>query len=780
MAEAIYIKCNAVYQKLRRAEQEQTSIYLHAPVGTGKTAAVRYYYRYRKCRWLSGEKGYLPELPEQAEEPLIIDDISWITDRKSREDICRLIGQEGVHVVLLGRSRMSSWLVDAYASGRLMMADERDMLLDTSRIAKMCEAYDCPCTPEEAERILADTKGFALEVRMLIPHLLRVGSYQPSVLSEARQDCFRFYNQSFFDKWDREVQNLLLCVAEFPQFDVELARMVSGSGNVPRLLEYACEVGDFLIRSPDNRYSLRPKLTEYLLWKRSVTWNEAKYRSVYRGASLCYEVQGDIQSALAMAGKNRDEVRTMELLLKNARKNPGIGHYAVSKDFYFSLPEKKLEESPTLISGMSLLYSLLLQPEKSEEWYEILREFLKKHKSDVDRCREASNRLAYLDLVLPHRGIGELATILKHVAALRDLRGLSLPEISVTDQLPSVINGGKDFSDWTPLAEELAVLLRKPLEGILKESGVGLVDIALAESAYEKAEKDDYQIMSLLNNGYAMAETGGRMETCFAAVGIQARFHIGRGNLNLAVKQLRQFLAKAEQEQAKQLLPNLDALLTRTELLKGNLKQIREWMETAPNETSGFQLQDRYQYLVKLRCYIALGDYDAAWNLSERLEYYFTAYDRHYMEIENRVLRAILSKRLGRDWQELFRSAYERAKSYHFIWVIAQEGIAVLPLLRELKPEEPFQQELIEKARQMSLYYQDYLKKDSALKEPLTGMEKQILRLHTLGKTTKQITELCEITENTLKFHNKNLYKKLGAGNKNEAVQIAKQLGLIS
>ncbi len=65
------------------------------------------------------------------------------------------------------------------------------------------------------------------------------------------------------------------------------------------------------------------------------------------------------------------------------------------------MEEKELEESPVLIAGMSMLYSLLLQEEESEYWYKKLEGFASAAKGG--RRREAVSRLAYLDIALPHR-----------------------------------------------------------------------------------------------------------------------------------------------------------------------------------------------------------------------------------------------------------------------------------------------------------------------------------------------------------------------------------------
>lgn len=58
----------------------------------------------------------------------------------------------------------------------------------------------------------------------------------------------------------------------------------------------------------------------------------------------------------------------------------------------------------------------------------------------------------------------------------------------------------------------------------------------------------------------------------------------------------------------------------------------------------------------------------------------------------------------------------------------------------------------------------------------LTPSEKAIYELYVAGKGTKEILEVLNIKENTLKFHNKNLYSKLGVSSRKQLIEIAKWL----
>ena len=58
----------------------------------------------------------------------------------------------------------------------------------------------------------------------------------------------------------------------------------------------------------------------------------------------------------------------------------------------------------------------------------------------------------------------------------------------------------------------------------------------------------------------------------------------------------------------------------------------------------------------------------------------------------------------------------------------------------------------------------------------LTQTERAIYEFYIAGKTTKEIMAAQNIKENTLKYHNKNIYGKLGVSSRKQLMEIAKVL----
>ena len=65
------------------------------------------------------------------------------------------------------------------------------------------------------------------------------------------------------------------------------------------------------------------------------------------------------------------------------------------------------------------------------------------------------------------------------------------------------------------------------------------------------------------------------------------------------------------------------------------------------------------------------------------------------------------------------------------------------------------------------------------LLEPLTQREEEVLRLIAAGRSNPEIAELLYLSLNTVKWHAKNLYGKLGVSSRVEAVTRAQELDLL-
>lgn len=161
---------------------------------------------------------------------------------------------------------------------------------------------------------------------------------------------------------------------------------------------------------------------------------------------------------------------------------------------------------------------------------------------------------------------------------------------------------------------------------------------------------------------------------------------------------------------------------------------------------------------------------------------------RVHRQIKLYLLEAIACCRLGDAQRALkaLRAGLGLAATGPFIRTILDEGEAAIELLH--MEYENFKQDGTEfvALRQFSQTLLDAVGVDSGarrrlsspqgmLPEQLTGREQEILSLLASGAPNRSIARLAYVSENTVKFHLKNIYSKLGVKNRVQATVYARQ-----
>lgn len=771
-----YIRPQRAAKKLKLAQGMRQTTYLYGITGSGKTALVkdmlgRKSYAYYSVKEDRAEQIQVPE--DDRSHIVVIDDLQEAVGEGQREAyagrIAALLKCRDLWLILISRCRLPQWLMPFHVANAFLIIDEEDLQLGREEQDAYFEERKIKLSREIADRIWESAGGNPLFLRFVA---LAGGDVQ-----QAASDIGD-YMVYIYDQWDTELQEFILEMSVVERFDARMAQMVTGKRNVPQLLKRALETGNFL-KEKDGVYEYNFVLKDTVRTYLGRVFDQEQLSRVYYNAGRMYEMYGDIPRALKLHEMGGDDRSILRLLAANARQNPAGGHYFELRRYYLRLPEEAVCTSPVLMAGMSMLQSMLLNQTESERWYQMLEQFAAAHEGSAGR--EARNRLLYLDIALPHRGTVQILDILKRAGTLLKDGKAVLPELSVTSNLPSLMNGGKDFCEWSKKDTELAAGVGKLVEFVLGKYGKGLVSIALAESYFEKG-LDSYKIVSLAEKGRMQAEAGGKTEQVFVAVGILAWLSVINGHAEDARDFLEGFGQKVEKE-APQLLPNLRAFSCRISLYQGKISRVLKWMEEAPDENMDFCSLERFRYLTKIRAYIQFGKYDKAYGLLQRMLYYAQKQKRDYIAMESMLLLAITEYRMGEDgWRPLLQECIARAETYHFVRLFSREGGAVLKLLKAGDfrwKEESCRKEVYRECGKMGRQYPSYLKEKTGGDIVLSKNALDILRLQAEGCTTDQIAQMLGITGNTIKYHCKETYRKLNVGSKAAAVSEAKNRGLI-
>lgn len=783
MKHSIIIKPETAKQ-FKDAMDSGQVILFSAPCGMGKTTVAHALLEGRNVLELAA--GNLEfKIPEAdgSWEVLLIDNLQNIDEPSIQQELCRLIEQNHtMHFVLLSRGAVPGWIAHLQYVGAMITIGADNLMLGKEDTEKFLKAKGIYAKAETLDNIYRQTQGYPLMLSILARHMLSKKKFDKAIVADTKRELFAYYQEAVYYRFDLYIRRLLLTLAPFELLNIELAKMVSGDSGAGEILGKIHKKTSMFLYDEIDSFRLQPIFREFLLWEMKQEYTDEQKSALYSRGGLYYELSEDYGRALeyyVMAGNHS---RVSELLIKNAQKHPGSGNYEAMEKYYLMLDKNEILSSPALIQAMSMLCSLRGDYEASEKWYNELKTFADS-KSNTDAShREAKSRIAWLDISLPQRSINSVSAAITNAFRLIRSRAISIPAFSVTSTLPSIMNGGKDFSEWSKKDDFLYNVMRLPVETVLGRDGIGLSDCAIAESKFEKGEKISERVYSLVSKINDI-QTKGTPDIEFALVGLIIRNMICEGRPSDAKQTIISLRKRFAEAGYSRFMPNIDALICRINLMMGDIGAVDIWYSSkAPNDPANFKVMRRYQYITQAMAEIATGQNNTALITLAPLVPYCSICSRHIDSIHVNVLSAIAKYRCGDDnWQENMHAALDEAAAFGFVRTIGEYGAAILNLLGacEWKTDINFLRRATETARQYAVYYPDFMKIVSEIIEPLTAAELQVLRLICADKSNSEIGEILDIKLSTVKSHVSHILQKLSVKRRSEARKMAEKLKLI-
>jgi len=213
--------------------------------------------------------------------------------------------------------------------------------------------------------------------------------------------------------------------------------------------------------------------------------------------------------------------------------------------------------------------------------------------------------------------------------------------------------------------------------------------------------------------------------------------------------------------------PNVMAAVARLNLFRGDL-------DAASDIAGEFDLP-----MIRARVLLARGDPSAALLTLRPIR--SAAEGRGWRDEALRalILEAIASRAAGssHDARHLLDDAMDAAIPHGYVRLFADEGAAMTELLREVTGRHH-----ATALRLLSAFpREDHSLRTGpgGLVEPLSGRELEVLGLLADGLSNQQIAERLFLSPLTVKVHLRNIYSKLGAGSRTQAVAIGRGLGFL-
>lgn len=313
---------------------------------------------------------------------------------------------------------------------------------------------------------------------------------------------------------------------------------------------------------------------------------------------------------------------------------------------------------------------------------------------------------------------------------------------------------------------------------------LGAVYGALGWAYYHQGQLE--QASRHLERGIHLAELSGHNASAVYSLVCMARMEIARGQISAA----RQYLQQAEQFYHKGapawVLPELLSCKSRLALAEGN-PQEAEAILTASGITPASPVNPFSEALLLgwLRLAATLENPEQflpAVELAGRLLQFTRASGREYTLLQTLVLGAILHFKNGDKAQagNWLGEAVQIGMPAGYRSVFFEHRPFLLPILKVMRlPEAEALLHPMDQKPAAALPQQPSDRNDNLSGIELTERELEVLRLLAQGYTYNQIAEHLVVSLNTVRFHVKGIYGKLGVSKVNQAIAEAHRQGLI-
>jgi LuxR family maltose regulon positive regulatory protein len=548
-----YIKVGNIQNKLKSAARSGRPLYIYGSVGMGKTTAVDYYLRRRKSRKFKGSSGFyknIPEIDSISEDIIVFDDISNINDYETEEFIIDCLNKlEGKWFILIGRGQVPNWLERESVECGFMLADNNNLMMSDDEVVELFASagINIEAGGDDFMNILHYSDRNTLMMIYLSQYMTGDTFVTDNTIKQAEKGMFQYMTHVFFDVLDRDIQNAVLSLCQFEEFNTGLAEIILANKKVPALLDRMYQAGDFLEMKSNDVYTFKNLYRRFFMWKRDIEFTKRQINENYERAAVYYEMNEDLKHALECYTMTKNYDKVTSILYSIATKHPGMEGYTDLGKYFDMIPQRTINESPVLMSAMAMLRSLLMDPEGSEMWVHRLERFAEHARSGTAEQKEARQKLLLLKVILPHRSSKGLVDDMAN--AVYEAKGWisEFQQVSVTDNAPSILNGamdmgqlimeyGTDFSSFEKVGREKDMMLGK--------SAVGFIDLAKLEWEFERCEIESYALNTELNRIYMMTDSAGVLDSCYVSIAIMVRDYLAHGKYNSAEMFFQSFMKK--------------------------------------------------------------------------------------------------------------------------------------------------------------------------------------------------------------------------------------------
>jgi len=724
-------------------------------------------------------------LADDKQYAVILDGMHLVTNEEIRKS--GLLVQKRLPtsfvLLVLTRNEIDERFIAVTGEENCAVITADDLAFSMDEIQKYFHEYGRFITTEEAGAVYDITDGWAIGVNaMVMNEHMELGQSGGCVLGD-------YINAQIWDKWDDDLKEFTLKTSVVDTMNTELCVRLADCEYAGEILDGLCVQNAFVSKISDHTYKYHPLFLDFLrdMLEQSDVIPD---HTLYKTASDYYLKEEEYFLARRYAIKSGDTeaIINTNLALFNRGKTVSIDQYV---GFYRNIledliPEPICNQHPYIYATYVWYYLLIGNLHKMEYYLTLLYKYLPVIVQMYPQFIEHTVLLITTD---PRVSFMEQMKQL-HSLPIISNKNDQLQATSISLQLPYAHRTIRDYHEFAD--EKVMDMLADSITPLLK-SQCGFVLLELRSGFLYERNRLKEALEIALQTRNVLSEKAND-EVVFCSYTHLAGIYSAMGREDLYLDVVGQAQRYIEANGAHHFSHNLMAFKTKFLLFKGDKTAAREWLDNYfVIPTEHLELYKIFQHFTTARAYMVLAQPDHAMSYITKLKDLAADFRRPLDIAEADILQSALEWALGRKKEAAvtLETALTAMQKYSFVRIFADEGAAVLPILKKLAlnlKKENYQgnlnahylNEVIVAAYEQSRRCKGIVS-NIRIEKPikLSKQQKLILMLMSKGYKNAEIVELINITKHTVKSHQAAAYVKLCVNNAMDAVVKAKELGLI-
>ena len=707
-----------------------------------------------------------------------------------------------LHLVVISRTAPEASYSRFAALGSLNLVTPQDLVLSTQEVETIAMLSDLDFANINVKRTLESAHGWPAAVQLLA-RKLQGGNFeftmQDALASET--DPLSYLAEAIFDSIKSEDIDALSHLSIVDEFDSEIAELLLEKSSTPQFFARMTADGLFLSSQSDSKrtYQLNPIIRESL--QNRLLDSETSQHMVHKKLAEFFLERKKIGLALSHAHQSGDRELLQQILRENIRTMAATG----KGDFLLQWSKIIGDKSSSgYVRRLSLQIAAHVVNLEFEQAQALIEELLfRVEKSEIKDFLEKSAHISSATISFANGNLSRLKSdiefVLKPVNAARDIENID--KLHVLRLLANQSLALEDYDECIRIysrAQEFLTADYAPLP---------MYYLNAISAIASFAEGNYFEAFDIAATGIATAEMND-----YRGIAGPADLHFIRARCLLEFSRTSEAISAFELVRtmalpAKQKVWYVlaDGYLLRQKILESKVEEafegIKEQRQLLQSVTGVHQLDALVDANEAFLRYI-VKDYDRVLILLDRMPegHFVSRFKPLVLERQGKKVPDNFAKNLpettprekiykhiadtdmviDREKEALghLRKALDLAALYGARETLLRQSPAILNLIIKSSGERPtvYLEELARAAADR-LKIQDQNR--AGISEALTKREIEILKNLSTGKPISAIGSSLHVSQNTMKTHLRNIYRKLEADGRHSAVEKAKSLFLI-